>query len=135
MSQLHEDVDLGHTVAGWTGWAVAVVGTTVAGVGMCVWRPGIWLGLAICALAAVVTLVLHLVGWGKPAGPRPADQWDWRVRDRTARAGHPECVGCRLAGRRVRAGAPAPSAAVEGRVEAGSAPPVPAGGQAGIAGL
>ncbi|WP_330177959.1 hypothetical protein OG875_30600 [Streptomyces sp. NBC_01498] len=113
---MHEDVDLGHTLAGWTGWALALTGTAVAGVGMCVWRPGIPLGLAICALAVVVTWVLHLVGWGKPAGPRPREQWDWRIRDIEARTGHPGCAGCRLAGR------VPPPAAAEDRTPGDRAP-------------
>ncbi|MEU3528973.1 HGxxPAAW family protein [Streptomyces sp. NPDC038707] len=115
MSAHHDE---GHTVAGWTGCAVATVGTTVMGVGICGWRPAIWLGLALTVAAVVVTWVLHLAGWGKPPGVRPADQHPLGVRDRSARQGHAGCVSCRLAGRR---GAWAPAEAV----------PVPAAEMAG----
>jgi len=98
MSGNHHDE--GHTVAGWTGCAVAVVGTSVAGVGMCLGSAaGIWLGLGIVGLGVLVTWGLHLAGWGKPPGIRPVAERGMRVRDRGARAGHPACVGCRLAGR------------------------------------
>ena len=98
MSGYHHDE--GHTVAGWTGCAVAVVGTSVAGVGMCLGSAaGIWLGLGVVGLGVLVTWGLHLAGWGKPPGIRPVAERGMWVRDRAARAGHPACVGCRLAGR------------------------------------
>ncbi|MCX5605773.1 hypothetical protein OOK29_47470 [Streptomyces phaeochromogenes] len=98
MSGNHHDE--GHTVAGWTGCAVAVVGTSVAGVGMCLGSAvGIWLGLGVVGLGVLVTWGLHLAGWGKPPGIRPVAERGMWVRDRGARAGHPACVGCRLAGR------------------------------------
>ncbi|MGX1910978.1 HGxxPAAW family protein [Streptomyces phaeochromogenes] len=98
MSGHHHDE--GHTVAGWTGCAVAVVGTSVAGGGMCLGSAaGIWLGLGIVGLGVLVTWGLHLAGWGKPPGIRPVAERGMRVRDRAARAGHPACVGCRLVGR------------------------------------
>ncbi|MFF7736589.1 HGxxPAAW family protein [Streptomyces sp. NPDC007984] len=101
MSRDGDAYDEGHTVAGWTGFALAVVGTAVTGAGLCVWRPiGVWLGLGVVVLSVLVTWLLHLAGWGKPSGPRPRDQWSWRVRDLTARDGHADCVGCRMAGRR-----------------------------------
>ncbi|MEU2284925.1 HGxxPAAW family protein [Streptomyces sp. NPDC013178] len=97
----HGDVDLGHTVAGWTGTFVAVVGCGIAGIGLTADSAVlIAVGAATVVLAAGATWVLHLAGWGKPSGPRPADQWDWRVRDLSARGGHPDCLGCRMAGRR-----------------------------------
>ncbi|MEV6314076.1 HGxxPAAW family protein [Streptomyces sp. NPDC051776] len=97
----HGDVDLGHTVAGWTGTAIALSGLTVSGAGLCAASPPVVLaGFGIAGGAAMVTWVLHLAGWGKPSGPRQRDQWDWRVRDLSARDGHPGCVGCRMAGRR-----------------------------------
>ncbi|MEU2558724.1 HGxxPAAW family protein [Streptomyces longispororuber] len=92
--------DDGHTVAGWTGCAVAAVGALVAGVGVTGWRPGIWLGLGAMVLAVLVTWVLHLAGWGKGPGPRPSGGRSWRSRDLAARGGHTGCLGCRLAGRR-----------------------------------
>ncbi|MFZ4152468.1 HGxxPAAW family protein [Streptomyces pseudogriseolus] len=93
--------DHGHTVAGWTGCGIAVVGTSVLGAGVCtVSAPLLVAGVAVDVLALLVTWVLHLVGWGKPSGPRPREEWSWRVRDSGARAGHAECLGCRLAGRR-----------------------------------
>ncbi|EPJ36871.1 hypothetical protein STAFG_6074 [Streptomyces afghaniensis 772] len=57
-------------------------------------------GLAIGVVALLVTWALHLAGWGKGPGIRPREDWGWRVRDSGARAGHDECLGCRLAGRR-----------------------------------
>ncbi|MFD0304696.1 HGxxPAAW family protein [Streptomyces sp. NPDC127119] len=92
--------DEGHTLAGWTGCGIAVVGTSAAGVGMCLGSgSGIWLGLGVVGLSALVTWGLHLAGWGKPPGIRPSAERGWRVRDRAARNGHPGCFGCRLAGR------------------------------------
>ncbi|WP_330328624.1 hypothetical protein OHS33_01975 [Streptomyces sp. NBC_00536] len=104
----HGDVDMGHTVAGWTGTVVAVLGSTVTGGALCLgWTPGLWLGLALLVLSVLATWVLHLAGWGKPSGPRPHSQRDWRVRDTAAHAGHAQCVGCRVAAR----GVPGPAAA------------------------
>ncbi|WP_327308403.1 HGxxPAAW family protein [Streptomyces sp. NBC_01298] len=109
----HGHVDLGHTVAGWTGTAIALVGSAAAGAALCAsWTPGVWIGLAIVAVAGLVTWLLHLAGWGKPSGPRPESQWDWRVRDTAARAGHADCLGCRVSGpRRALAAAPRPRSA------------------------
>ena len=44
------------------------------------------------ALALLSAWTLHLAGWGKPSGTRPAAQWDWRVRDVAAGAGHDELL-------------------------------------------
>ncbi|MFB6671606.1 HGxxPAAW family protein [Streptomyces sp. NPDC056390] len=104
--------DEGHTVAGWAGFAVATGGVIVTGLGICGWHPGTWLGICVLASAVPVTWGLHLAGWGKPPGPRPSEL---RGRDRAARNGHADCLGCRLAGRRgvpARPGlTPGPSAA------------------------
>ncbi|MET7986887.1 HGxxPAAW family protein [Streptomyces sp. NPDC005281] len=95
-----DDHDLGHTVAGWSGAGIATLGFGLCGLAV-VTASGLLAlaGAAMLALALLTTWVLHLLGWGKPSGPRPAAQWDWRVRDLTARDGHTECLGCRLAGR------------------------------------
>ncbi|MFD7408630.1 HGxxPAAW family protein [Streptomyces sp. NPDC059866] len=102
----HGDVDMGHTVAGWTGTAIGVLGSAVVGVGLCldsaVTMAG---GAGIAVLAVLTTWVLHLTGWGKPSGPRPRAEWDWRVKDTMTR--HGDCVGCALAGRRRAARRPA----------------------------
>ncbi|MFE9928011.1 HGxxPAAW family protein [Streptomyces sp. NPDC005533] len=110
----HGHVDLGHTVAGWTGTTLALLGFAGAGAAVCAsWTPGIWLGLGVVAAAGIVTWLLHLAGWGKPSGPRPEADWDWRTRDTTARAGHADCLGCRVSGpRRAAAAAPRPRSAV-----------------------
>ena len=101
----HDD---GHTIAGWVGCTIGTVGALVAGMGVTGWDLGIWLGLAIMVAALLVTWALHLAGWGKPPGPRPLGRRTSRTRDHAARAGHEDCLGCRLAGRRgarARAGA------------------------------
>ncbi|RPE42563.1 hypothetical protein EDD90_5704 [Streptomyces sp. Ag109_O5-1] len=96
--------DEGHTVAGWTGTAIATVGSGLLGWGVCaVSVPALAGGLAVCAVSVLATWYLHLAGWGKPPGPRPRSQWPLGVRDTTARAGHAGCVSCRLAGRGRRA--------------------------------
>ncbi|MER6212490.1 HGxxPAAW family protein [Streptomyces sp. NPDC001674] len=92
--------DEGHTVAGWAGTAVAAVGAAGVGLGICGWAPGVVLGVAVMAGAAVLTWVLHLAGWGKGPGPRPEAHWPMGARDHTAREGHAGCLGCRMAGRR-----------------------------------
>ncbi|MFC8435845.1 HGxxPAAW family protein [Streptomyces sp. NPDC057253] len=92
--------DEGHTVAGWTGFGIATVGTAVLGLGVCMVSGAlIAAGLAVTALSVLVTWALHLSGWGKPPGRRPRAEWGMRVRDTSAREGHAGCVGCRLAGR------------------------------------
>ncbi|GGT84206.1 HGxxPAAW family protein [Streptomyces coeruleorubidus] len=93
--------DHGHTAAGWLGTGIASVGAAVAGVGVC-FVSGVLIagGLGIGVVALLVTWALHLAGWGKGPGIRPREEWGWRVRDSGARAGHDECLGCRLAGRR-----------------------------------
>ncbi|MFE7096243.1 HGxxPAAW family protein [Streptomyces erythrochromogenes] len=109
----HGHVDLGHTVAGWTGTTLALLGFAGAGAAVCAaWPPGILIGLAVVVLAGVVTWLLHLAGWGKPSGPRPESEWDWRVRDTAAHAGHADCLGCRAGGprRAVAAARPRPAA-------------------------
>lgn len=105
----HGDVDLGHTVAGWTGTTLALLGFAGSGVAVCAaWVPGIWIGLAVVAAAGAATWLLHLAGWGKASGPRPASRRDWRIRDTAA---HAECLGCRVGSpRRARAGAAAAGA-------------------------
>ncbi|MFC9848461.1 HGxxPAAW family protein [Streptomyces sp. NPDC060223] len=95
----HGDHDMGHTVAGWAGTALATTGSTVLGVALAAGSPaGLWSGGAVLILAALTTWLLHLAGWGKAGGPRPAGH-TWRTRDTAARRGHPDCLGCRLAGR------------------------------------
>ncbi|MEE1941491.1 HGxxPAAW family protein [Streptomyces sp. TRM 70361] len=121
MGSVHGDHDMGHTVAGWTGTAAALVGFTGAGVSLCAaWPPGVVLGSAVVTFGGLVTWALHLMGWGKPSGPRPADQWDWRVKD--PMTGHGDCPGCRLAGRTRGRGA-APAAAPAARRIPGVAVP------------
>ncbi|MFF1870984.1 HGxxPAAW family protein [Kitasatospora herbaricolor] len=98
----HGDHDMGHTVAGWTGSALTIAGTTVMGLAFVAGSPiGVGAGGTVLVLAALTTWLLHLAGWGKPTGPRPAaGRRDWRTRDTAARLGHRDCLGCRLAGRR-----------------------------------
>ncbi|MCX4763327.1 hypothetical protein OG562_20605 [Streptomyces sp. NBC_01275] len=92
--------DEGHTVAGWTGVAVAAVGAALAGVGVCAGSAAaIAGGLVVVGVSVLVTWGLHLAGWGKPPGVRPRAEWGMRVRDSGARGGHSGCAGCRLAGR------------------------------------
>jgi len=106
--------DEGHTVAGWTGTAVATVGSCVLGLGICTTSVlAVTGGIAVLAVALLVTWALHLAGWGKGPGVRPVGEWRMRERDRSARAGHPGCVGCRLAGRGRRTGSTAVTAGAE----------------------
>ncbi|MFF5639448.1 HGxxPAAW family protein [Streptomyces sp. NPDC012825] len=108
----HGDVDLGHTLAGWTGTALAVAGLSVLGASVvAVSLPLLLSGVGLGLLAGLTTWVLHLAGWGKPSGPRPREQWPWRARDLGARRGHPDCLGCRMVGRR-------PATVMAGRVAA-----------------
>ncbi|MEU6231964.1 HGxxPAAW family protein [Kitasatospora sp. NPDC047058] len=115
----HGDHDMGHTVAGWTGSAVATLGSAVAGVAFAAGSAaGLWLGAGLVVLGGLASWVLHLAGWGKPTGPRPHGRRHWRLPDPAGGRGHPDCLGCRLAGRRPgRAPPTGPAAApVTGRV-------------------
>ncbi|WP_234354569.1 hypothetical protein, partial [Streptomyces sp. NRRL WC-3618] len=78
---------------------MATVGSCVLGLGVCMTSVLLVAdGALVVAAAVLVTWVLHLAGWGKPPGVRPVGDWPMRARDHSARAGHPGCVGCRLAG-------------------------------------
>ncbi|MFD5204672.1 HGxxPAAW family protein [Streptomyces sp. NPDC058375] len=99
----HGHVDLGHTAAGWAGTAVAVIGLTLTGIAVTSVSASLALvGAAVTLGAGALTWLLQLAGWGKPSGPRPESEWPWRIRDRAVRRGHPDCLGCRLAGRGAR---------------------------------
>ncbi|MFE1320672.1 HGxxPAAW family protein [Kitasatospora phosalacinea] len=114
----HGDHDMGHTVAGWTGSALGILAFTTAGAGLVLASPAVlWTGAALAPAAALATWALHLAGWGKPGGPRPPHLRHWRTRDRAARHGHPDCTGCRLAGRGRRRTATEPPAAEPSAVE------------------
>ncbi|MER7756504.1 HGxxPAAW family protein [Kitasatospora sp. NPDC097643] len=104
----HGDHDMGHTVAGWTGSVIAILGFTIAGAALILASPtGLWLGALVTALGGVASWLLHLAGRGKPTGPRPHHLRHWRTPDPAGRRGHPDCLGCRLAGRTpVAAGEP-----------------------------
>ncbi|MFJ9946849.1 HGxxPAAW family protein [Kitasatospora sp. NPDC091207] len=105
----HDEHDMGHTVAGWTGAALAIAGSALAGVAFAAGSAaGIRGGLAVVAAGALAAWLLHLAGWGKATGPRPAGHRYWRTRDAAARGGHGDCLGCRLAGRTGAATATAP---------------------------
>ncbi|MEU0068988.1 HGxxPAAW family protein [Streptomyces sp. NPDC006332] len=122
--------DEGHTVAGWTGFGIATVGTAVLGLGVCtVSTPLLVAGAAIDVVSLFAAWALHLAGWGKAPGKRPREQWGMRVRDTGARGGHPGCVGCRMAGRGVRrtAAAAAAATATAGGGAASGVVPVSAG--------
>ncbi|MEU6258729.1 HGxxPAAW family protein [Streptomyces sp. NPDC047043] len=122
--------DEGHTVAGWTGFAIATVGAVVLGFGVCTASALILGGgLGIVAVSVLVTWALHLAGWGKPPGRRPREQWGWRVRDLAAREGHAGCVGCRLAGR--GRGVRSTAESYGSVAVAGGAEPEPAGAESG----
>ncbi|MFF1906336.1 HGxxPAAW family protein [Kitasatospora sp. NPDC058218] len=96
----HDEHDMGHTVAGWTGAALAIAGSALAGVAFAAGSAAaLWGGLAVTGSGALAAWLLHLAGWGKATGPRPDGRRHWRTRDTAARGGHPDCLGCRLAGR------------------------------------
>ncbi|MGW7380213.1 HGxxPAAW family protein [Streptomyces sp. NPDC054794] len=118
--------DEGHTVAGWTGFGIATIGTAAVGAGVIMTSvPWAVVGGAVIAVAVLVTWYLHLVGWGKPPGHRPRSQWPLGVRDTGARQGHSGCVGCRLAGR-TRG-----TSTLEPRPAAATGDPEPASAEAG----
>jgi hypothetical protein len=56
----------------------------------------------VAGLGAPAAWLLHLGGWGKPSGVRPREQWSWKVKD--PMTAHVDCLGCRMAGRRRKAG-------------------------------
>ncbi|WP_405585250.1 HGxxPAAW family protein [Streptomyces sp. NBC_01092] len=118
--------DEGHTVAGWTGTGIATVGAGVLGAGICVVSAALIVGgSGILAASVLVTWALHLTGWGKPPGVRPRAQWRMGARDLTARDGHADCWGCRLAGRGRR------TSAVASEVDAVAGRPEPVAAEAG----
>ncbi|WP_078861043.1 HGxxPAAW family protein [Streptomyces rubellomurinus] len=112
----HGDHDMGHTVAGWTGSVLAVLGFAVAGGALVLGSAaGLWAGGALTALGGLASWLLHLAGRGKPTGPRPPHLRHWRTPDPAGRHGHPDCLGCRLAGRRGGGAVAAAAAAVTAR--------------------
>ncbi|MFJ4095546.1 HGxxPAAW family protein [Kitasatospora sp. NPDC089913] len=125
----HADHDMGHTVAGWTGTAVVTLGFAVAGAAFVAGSgSGLWAGAALILLGALAAWALHLAGRGKATGPRPPELRHWRTPDPAGRHGHPDCLGCRLAGRRsARATGPAATRATVGAAAPAAAPAPGAG--------
>ncbi|KUL41806.1 HGxxPAAW family protein [Streptomyces regalis] len=124
--------DEGHTVAGWTGTAIATIGSAVLGAGICTVSAALIVGgLGIVAASVLVTWALHLAGWGKPPGVRPRGQWRMGARDLTARDGHSDCWGCRLAGRGRRTAAVAVASEAASEVVPVTGDPEPAAAEAG----
>lgn len=119
--------DEGHTIAGWTGFGIATVGSGVLGLGVVASSvPDVVIGLVITGASVLATWALHLSGWGKPPGVRPRNQWGLRTRDTQARAGHPGCFSCRLAGRGRGVASARPVRVVAGEDRGESAPLSPA---------
>lgn len=60
-----EHDDHGSTPAAWTAVVIALVGLTVSGIALVAARPlWFWLGLAMCAVAAIVGKVMASLGYG-----------------------------------------------------------------------
>ena len=63
----------GHTIAGWTGTTIAVVGFCVAGVFTVLAEPiGFWAGMVIAVVGGVVGVVLRQMGMGMPLPQKSA---------------------------------------------------------------
>lgn len=63
----------GHTIAGWTGVTIIVIGFCVAGVFMVLAEPvGFWVGMVIIALGGIAGVVLRLMGLGMPLPQKAA---------------------------------------------------------------
>lgn len=57
----------GHTLAGWTGATIIIIGFCVAGVFTVMAEPvGFWAGMAIVVLGGVAGLVMRMAGLGMP---------------------------------------------------------------------
>ncbi|MER5645444.1 HGxxPAAW family protein [Streptosporangium sp. NPDC002524] len=81
LAEIHEEHDMGHTVAGWTGSIVCITGFAISGVAMVVASvPFFWIGAGVVALGGALGWLLHRLGLGKEIGPRPASERGMRLR-------------------------------------------------------
>ncbi|WP_436758412.1 HGxxPAAW family protein [Streptosporangium sp. V21-05] len=86
LAEIHEEHDMGHTVAGWTGSIVCITGFAISGVAMVAASvPFFWIGAGVVALGGALGWLLHQMGLGKEIGPRPASErgMHWRPASRT----------------------------------------------------
>ncbi|MFF3443318.1 HGxxPAAW family protein [Streptosporangium sp. NPDC002721] len=92
LAEIHEEHDMGHTVAGWTGSIVCIVGFAISGVAMVAASvPFFWVGAGVVALGGALGWLLHQMGLGKEIGPRPVSErgMRWRPAPRTPGAARP----------------------------------------------
>lgn len=81
LAEIHEEHDMGHTVAGWTGSIVCITGFAISGVAMvAAGVPFFWIGAGVVALGGALGWLLHQMGLGKEIGPRPASERGMRRR-------------------------------------------------------
>jgi hypothetical protein len=97
LAEIHEEHDMGHTVAGWTGSIVCITGFAISGVAMTAASvPFFWIGAGVVVLGGALGWLLHQMGLGKEVGPRPVSErgMHWRPAPRTPGApGAPRTSG------------------------------------------
>ncbi|MEV4525711.1 HGxxPAAW family protein [Streptosporangium sp. NPDC049304] len=90
LTAIHEEHDMGHTVAGWTGSIVCIIGFAISGVAMTAADVlFFWIGAGVVILGGALGWLLHRLGFGKEIGPRPVSERGMRRRPapRTPEAG------------------------------------------------
>ncbi|MEV4377939.1 HGxxPAAW family protein [Streptosporangium sp. NPDC049644] len=81
LAEIHEEHDMGHTVAGWTGSIVCMTGFAISGLAMV--ADGVvffWAGVGVVVLGGALGWLLHRMGFGKEIGPRPVSERGMRRR-------------------------------------------------------
>ncbi|WP_440070511.1 HGxxPAAW family protein [Streptosporangium sp. OZ121] len=112
LAEIHEEHDMGHTVAGWTGSIVCITGFAISGMAMVAASvPFFWVGAGVVALGGALGWLLHRMGLGKEIGPRPASERGMRRRPASSARGGAVRQERRPAGQGLRAGGPPPPSA------------------------
>ncbi|MGS2646767.1 HGxxPAAW family protein [Streptosporangium sp. LJ11] len=94
LAEIHEEHDMGHTVAGWTGSIVCITGFAISGVAMVSASVlFFWVGAGVVALGGSLGWLLHRMGFGKEIGPRPAAERGMRRRPASSAPGAVEPPG------------------------------------------
>ncbi|WP_051753292.1 HGxxPAAW family protein [Streptosporangium amethystogenes] len=88
LAEIHEEHDMGHTVAGWTGSIVCITGFAISGLAMVAASvPFFWAGVGVVVLGGALGWLLHQMGFGKEIGPRPVSERGMRRRPAPRTAG------------------------------------------------